>query len=199
MRGSLLIVFLAAGCSKSEAPATSARGSTAPPRVVDDASVTLAPSLDSAGPPAVDRRVKVPTNPPVVSRISFVCSHSNMPWGDGYQHQSRVYDLDHATATSDTIDVPNTPKGEPSEPPPGSKDNSKRTHDVAALKPDHVAKLRAAVARVLAGGPYEPEYPVSEGVSCQLELAAATGEPFFTIDKAHRAQEDAVNDLLNAM
>ena len=60
-------------------------------------------------------------------------------------------------------------------------------------------KTHGEDAKVLAGGPYEPEYPVPEGVSCHVTLSGATGDPFFQIDKAKRERKDAVNDLLNAL
>ncbi len=133
-----------------------------------------------------------------------------MPWGNGSQYQTTVYDLDAATLTHDSTDTPNRKDDAPSPPPrlPGAgagsaagsaDDGVKRQHSTTKLDPAKIATLRAAVSTVLAGGPYEPEYPPSEGVSCNLSLAAAAGEPFFVIDKAQRSRKDAVNALLNAL
>ena len=92
---------------------------------------------------------------------------------------------------------------EPTPPPPGSKDppkdRTKREHTTGTIPLAKVALLRAAVAKVLSGGPYEPEYPVSEGISCHVALATASAPPFLVVDKAYRKKTDAVNDLLNAL
>ncbi len=124
-----------------------------------------------------------------------MCSHSDMPFGNGSQMSMSVYDLDRATWTMDSVNTPST-KHDESPPPP---ETTKREHSNGKIAPAKVELLRAAVAKVLAGGPYEPEYPVPEGISCHMTLSGATGDPFFQIDKANREQKDAVNDLLNAL
>jgi hypothetical protein len=150
-----------------------------------------------------DHRIRVPPNPPAVAMITFECSHSDMPFGNGSQYSSTVYNLETATWTSDRANTPSTKEPEPPPPPPGSKDapkdRTKREHSTGAIPPAKVALLRAAVAKVLSGGPYEPEYPVPEGISCHLALAAAAAAPFLVVDKANRENKDAVNDLLNAL
>ena len=123
-----------------------------------------------------------------------MCSHSDMPFGNGSQMQMAVYDLDRATWTKDSANTPSTKDDKP----PGP-DGTQLEHSIGKLSPGKVDLIRAAVAKVLAGGPYEPEYPVPEGVSCHVTLSGATGDPFFQIDKAKRERKDAVNDLLNAL
>jgi hypothetical protein len=117
-----------------------------------------------------------------------------MPFGNGSQYWSTVYNLDTASWTSDRTDTPSTKE----EPPPG-QENTKREHTTGAIPPAKVELLRAAVAKVLSSGPYEPEYPGPEGISCHMALAGATGARFLVVDKADRKQKDAVNDLLNAL
>lgn len=193
----IVVVLAFAACTKQEAERSR-------PAVEQPGSAAIAP------PPPPNNGIRVPANPPPVARVIFTCSHSNMPWGDGSQYQSSVYDLDAATLTHDSTDTPNRKDGAPIAPPPlpgsgagssaGSADDGvKHHHSITKLDPAKVATLRAAVSSVLAGGPYEPEYPPSEGVSCSLSLAAAAADPFFVIDKAQRDRKDAVNALLNAL
>ena len=195
-----MVVLLAlVACTKQDAERSK------PAVVGQPGSAAIAPP-----PPPSNSAIRVPANPPPVARITFTCSHSNMPWGNGSQYQSTVYDLDAATVTHDSTDTPNRKDDAPRPPPqlPGSgagsgagsaDDGVTQHHSTAKLDPEKVTKLRAAVAAVLAGGPYEPEYPPSEGISCDLALAATTGAPFFVIDKAQRDRKDAVNSLLNAL
>jgi len=154
-------------------------------------SAAIAPTKPPPPPPN-DRKVRVPPDPPAVTSIAFVCSHSDEPFGNGSQLQMSVYDLDLAVWTKDSSNTPSTKDRGP--PPP-----AKTEHAQGKITPAKIALLRAAVVKVLAGGPYEPEYPVPEGVSCHMTLAGAKGDPFFQIDKAKREQKDAVNELLNAL
>ena len=123
-----------------------------------------------------------------------MCTHSDMPFGNGSQLWMSVYDLDRAIWTKDSSSTPNTKDDKP----PGL-DGTKVEHSNGTLSPAKIVLIRAALAKVLAGGPYEPEYPVPEGISCHVALSGATGAPFFQVDKARREQKDAVNDLLNAL
>lgn len=176
----LLLVTVAA-CTKAE---------DAKPHVTD-------PQHGSA---AIGKQPDRPVSPPT-AKITWSCFHSNMPWGDGQQSSSAVYDLDAATATNDTADVPNKPRDAPA-PPPGAgagSDGVKRTHRVSTLAADKVVSLRVAAAKVLAGGPYEAEYPPSEGTSCAVELWSATGVSQFKLDKARQGLPDAVNALIKSL
>jgi hypothetical protein len=61
-----------------------------------------------------------------------------------------------------------------------------------------VAVIDAAVAKVLAGGHFEPEYPVPEGTPCKLVISANHTQ-VFAIDKAYTKQADAVSALVQAL
>src|SRR5947208_1465034 len=99
MRSAFLVMLL--GCSKAE-PAKPVTNVSA---VVHDAAPAVAPHAP-------------------VAKITWGCSHSNMPWGNGQQSQSAVYDLDAKTLTRDNIDRPNTPGNAPPLP-----DTDAGTHD----------------------------------------------------------------------
>ena len=198
MRHALVLVGLVA-CTRAEP--------TAPAVVSGSAAVVKVVPIDAPVPSRSG--VAVPPNPPAISVIGDACVHSNMPWGDGVQRQSRIVDLDAGTITFDSSDTPNTPKGGPVPlPPPPPRGHAGLAPDAApaprarvvALPPARIATIRAAVATLLAGGPYEPELPPSEGTPCTLTLAAAgAAQPFFTIDKAFRANKDAVSALLDLL
>lgn len=188
----VVIALTFVACTKDSA--TTSSTSTGSARSVGSGgSAAIAPKKvpPPPPPPQNDRRVRVPPNPPAVASIAYVCSHSDTPFGNGSQLSISVYDLDRATWTRDRADTPST------------KDDhiapTKRDHAAGTIGVTKLQLLRAAVAKVLAGGPYEPEYPMPEGISCHVTLAGATGDPFFQIDKANRELKDAVNDLLNAL
>jgi hypothetical protein len=172
------------GCHKGadrnkDAPVISATSASAP--FAEDAAAKAAAAAPK---PIDDRRVAVPVNPPAVTKIAFECSHSNGPWGTGSQEGSIVYLLADAKWMSERSETPNRPRP-----------SSSRGYLASA----RVAQLREHVANVLAGGPYNPEYPSPEGVSCKLSLSAKTGEPFFAIDKAKSKENDAVSALFRAL
>ena len=198
MTSRLVLALALAACTKESSTTSSGSGSAtiSAESHAGSGSAAIAPREPPPPPPPPpnDRRVHVPANPPAVASIAFVCSHSDMPFGNGSQMQMAVYDLDRATWTKDSADTPSTKDDKP----PGP-DGTKVEHSIGKLSPAKVQLIRAAVAKVLAGGPYEPEFPVPEGVSCHVTLSGATGDPFFRIDKAKREKKDAVNDLLNAL
>lgn len=157
----------------------------------DAASVTAA-----ARPPRSASAVSVPPNPPAVSTVAFDCGHSNMPWGTGSQQSSTVYDLEAGTVTVRTTQTPDAPRGDNPTDVAGAPRTTASTTQVPAAK---LAQLRTAVAEVVAGGWYEPEYPVPEGTSCTLSLAGRGSPPFFAIAKANTANGDAVAALVKAL
>ncbi len=157
----------------------------------DAASATVA-----ARPPRSASAVSVPPNPPAVSTVSFDCGHSNMPWGTGSQTSSTVYDLEAGTVTVRTTQTPDAPRDDrPSDVAVAPKTTAATTRVPAAK----LAQLRTAVAAVVAGGWYEPEYPVPEGTSCTLSLAARGAPPFFALAKANTANGDAAAALVKAL
>jgi hypothetical protein len=195
----LVFALALVGCTKDSGRASSTGSGSAASSGSSGSSGSAAiaprdPPPPPPPPPPNDRRVRVPADPPAVASIAFVCDPSDMPFGNGSQMQMSVYDLERAIWTKDSTNTPSTKDDKP----PGP-DGTKLEHSNGKLSPARLLVIRAAVAKVLAGGPYEPEYPVPEGVSCHMTLSGATGDPFFRIDKANREKKDAVNDLLNAL
>ena len=124
--------------------------------------------------------------------VHYDCFHSDAPFGKGSQYRNQAFDLGAKTYThqfyerSGEVDAPDKP--EPPIPPPETK----------PLADDHVAKINAAVEKVLSGGPYKPEYPVPEGTPCTLVINAGTKE-VFKIDKAAADEPDAVSELVRTL
>lgn len=190
MKHYLAIFAVIAGCSSSHDDHTPAKpeGSAA-------TSVTVS-----------DRAVRVPLDPPAVARVSYACSHSMQPFGNGSWSRTITYDLDAATVLSIEDNVPSMseprPPGLPGEPPVDAAipaNAPTHTEDTSALAPAKLSVLRRAVTKVMQGGPYDPEYPPSEGVSCQVVFTAKDGTTILTISKAQRDRKDAVNELLNGL
>ena len=123
--------------------------------------------------------------------IKYDCSHSNQPFGEGGSVSNRSFDLKAGTLTVLAYEY-----HDPSKLPPGTKE-PEHTPQVVPLSTQVIAKLDHAAKRVLAGGPYKPEYPVSEGTPCHLSIDA-NGKQLFAIDKAYTNQADAVTDLVKA-
>lgn len=170
MRYALLVLLL--GCTKAE-QAKPSQGSS---------DVAVAP----------------PTKP--VAKIRWGCFHSNMPWGNGQQSWTVLYDLDAATVTRDIDETPNTPDGVA--PPPitdDAGDGGKHEHTTKPLSPDVVASLRTGAAKVLAKAPYKPEYPVPEGTPCTLELLGAGDASLLRVDKADHKEPDAANAFIQTL
>jgi len=125
-----------------------------------------------------------------------------MPWCDGQQSWSVTYDLDAATLTRTTDETPNSPDGQHGPPPlPGSDapDPGKHEKIMKPLGADVVATMRTGAAKVLAGGPYEPEYPVPEGTPCTLEIIGADATILLRVDKASQQKKDAANAFIQTL
>jgi hypothetical protein len=144
---------------------------------------TAAPTTGAAADPSA---VRIPS--PVPSgdiRITYACSHSAKPFGSTHWSQTTVFDLATGRATTDRSE------GDDDDP-----DKTRSTHVETILPPERVATIRASLAKVLAGGPYRPDVPVPEGVSCTLSLWVPGEKAFFTIEKATTADPDAVSQLV---
>jgi len=190
----LLCLLALGGCTKDSGPARDqepARGSAAIAPVKP-------PPPPPPPPPPRDGRAHIPANPPPVGSVAFVCNHSDEPFGNGSFMTMTVYDLDRGTWTLDSATTPST-KERRVPTAPGDPSDTVTKHAMGKIAPAKLEPLRAAAAKVLTGGPYEPEFPVPEGISCHVTLADAKGNAFFEIEKAHNDKKDAVNDLLTAL
>ena len=76
------------------------------------------------------------------------------------------------------------------------RDREKGTEQQTTLTSADVARIRTALDRVLAGGPYAPVYALSEGIVCTLALRVGEAPPFFRIDKSRAEREDSVTRLI---
>jgi len=183
-----LVLFTAiatTGCSKhdsrsaTDVGANGSAGATVPPVVVDAAPAD--PAMRAVPRP-------VPAGPYLVA---YDCSHSNMPFGKGGWSRSTSLDLAkrawttlEVTSTGDEDDLP------VATPPPPPRPT------VSAASPAVADKIAAAVDKMLAGGPYRSEWPVSEGTPCTLAITTPAGAEVYRIDKAYNVEKDAVNDLI---
>jgi len=79
------------------------------------------------------------------------------------------------------------------------KKKEKRTEHQTNLTPADVARIRAALDRVLAGGPYAPVHAAPEDIVCTLALRIGEDRPFFEIDKSRAEREDSVTRLIDAL
>ena len=128
--------------------------------------------------------------PPGPYVVEYNCFHSDMPWGKGSQFDNRSYDLAAKKATAVAGRDDGVPKPEPAPAPKPV---------VTKLSDERVQKLAAAVAKVLAGGPYAPELPVPEGSPCRLTIYGDKHAVAFAIDKAYTRQADDVTALVKQL
>ena len=140
-----------------------------------------------AGAPAPKKTTTKPIAPgPYV--VHYDCFHSDEPFGHGTQSRNTTYDLGRKTVTLLAWET----KGDELAAPPDQKPSEPPKPVVSELGSAHLARLEAAVAKVLSGGPYKPEYPVPEGTPCTLLVEAAGAEVF-------KLEKDAATDLVLAL
>lgn len=131
--------------------------------------------------------------PPGDILIEHSCSHSMQPFGTSYWSAKTTVDLAKATSVTSRVE------GDTAEPSGfmlRKKGTEKRTEQQKTLTPADVARIRAALDRALAGGPYAPVYALSEGIVCTLALRVGSDPPFFQIDKSRVEREDSVTRLI---
>lgn len=131
--------------------------------------------------------------PPGDILIEHGCSHSMQPFGTSYWSAKTTVDLAKATSVTSRVE------GDTAEASGfflRKKGAEKRTEQQTTLMPADVARIRTALDRVLAGGPYAPVYALSEGVVCTLALRVGSDPPFFQIDKSRVEREDSVTRLI---
>lgn len=132
-----------------------------------------------------------PVIPPGEIVIVHECGHSMMPFGTGYWDDTTTVDLAKATLATERVE------GDTAEVDPGTGTSTrKHSKHQSTLSPADVARIRAALDRVLAGGPYAPVYAYSEGIVCTLSLRVGEDPPFFRIDKSRPEGEDSVTRLI---
>jgi hypothetical protein len=174
MVGALVLGVTACSGPTSDTPVSSGTGAgagattAATPVPVDDLDAVRIPSPVPAG----------------EVRITYACRHSARPFGTAHWSQTTVFEPATGRATVDRAE------GDDADP-----DKTRSTHVENIVAADTAAAIDAALARVLAGGPYRPERAVPEGVACTLSLWIPGEKAFFTIDKATTAQPDAVSEL----
>ena len=123
--------------------------------------------------------------------VHYDCFHSDAPFGTGEQFRNQSFDLGAKTYSRQFYEQSGgdvTHEAPPPPPPPETK----------PLADGHVAKINAAVEKVLRGGPYKPEYPVPEGTPCTLVITKGDQE-LFKIDKAAADEPDAVSELVRTL
>jgi hypothetical protein len=151
------------------------------------------PARDPVLPPG--EGIAVPAAiPPGNIVIEHVCGHSMQPFGTGYWSSTSTVDLAAGTFKSLRVEGDTGAVA----PLPGTE-TEKRTESSATLSPADVTRIRGALDEMLAGGPYEPDYALSEGIVCTLELRVGSEQPFFRIDKSRGETEDAVTRLIASL
>jgi hypothetical protein len=131
--------------------------------------------------------------PPGDILIEHRCSHSMEPFGTTYWSATTTADLAKATIVASRVEGDT---GEASGFFLRKKGTEKGTEQQTTLTPADVARIRTALDRVLAGGPYAPVYALSEGIVCTLSLRVGESPPFFRIDKSRAEREDSVTQLI---
>jgi hypothetical protein len=133
--------------------------------------------------------------PPGEVLIEHGCRHRAEPFGTTYWRTKTTVDLAKRTIVSSRVEGDKA-KGY------GffrRKKKEKRTEHQTTLTPADIARIRAALDRVLAGGPYAPVHAVPEGSVCTLALRVGEDRPFFEIDKSRVEREDSVTRLIDAL
>jgi len=167
------LVLLAVACSsKSE------------PRVGGSGSGSASPSA-SAPESGSDLRTLPATPPPGPYVVRYHCFHSERPTGTGSTTVERTVDLGAQTLTSVDIMLSDDRVPHPPTAPV-----------VVKLDTATASQLRAAVDRVVHGGPYRAEPADPEGTACALAIGASPTSAFFEIDKSSINQRDAVSELV---
>lgn len=140
-------------------------------------------------------RVAVPAAiPPGDIVVEHACSHSMQPFGTGYWSDISTVDLARATIVRRRVEGDDRD----AHALPGTS-SDKRTETTTTLGATDVARIRDALDRVLAGGPYAPVYAVPEGIVCTLSLRVGEDPPFFRIDKSGPGAQDAVARLIEGI
>jgi hypothetical protein len=130
--------------------------------------------------------------PPGDVLIEHACSHSMQPFGTGYWRHTTTVDLAAATLRSSRVE------GDEGTGFMATRSET-RSEKQTTLMPADVARIRDALDRVLAGGPYAPVYALSEGIVCTVSLRVGDAAPFFQIDKSRPEREDAVTRLVASL
>jgi hypothetical protein len=182
MRGLVVVAVAVAAAAACSGPTTDS------PTSVTTAAGAAGSGSDPAAAPGADAdpdAVRVPSPVPVGDvRITYTCGHSAKPFGTAHWSQTTIFDSASGRATIDRAE------GDDADP-----DKTRNTHVETVLDDDKAAAIRAALARVLAGGPYRPERALPEGIACTLSLWVPGEKAFFTIDKSTTAEPDAVSEL----
>ena len=169
-----LVVVCAVACSsKSE------------PRVGGSGSGSGSPAPASAPGSGSDLRALPAALPPGPYVVRYHCFHSERPTGTGSTTVERTVDLAAQTLTS--VDIMLSDDREPHPPTAPA---------VIKLDTATASQLRAAVDRVVHGGPYRAEPADPEGTACALAIGTSPTSAFFEIDKSSINQRDAISDLV---
>jgi len=196
VRSSLVVLAFTVACTKASDPASST--GSAGSAGSGSAAVAVKPRPVRDG-------IAIPANHPTTNiLVTHHCSLSPHPPSTYFYSHVTVFDLEAATWTRTRTEgnegppQPHPP-AKPGDPEPPDPNAPKVETTTGALAADRVATLRKHLADVLAGGPYPPKYPYSGGSRCTLILAAKGQEPFFSIDRADNAIDDAVTQLMTAL
>jgi len=179
----LLLIVAACQGGPGKAPAEGSGSAVAVVVVADAARPDAAPMSDAA---MVDAAVAdaAAAGPYIVA---YDCSHMNAPFGEGGAVFRISYDLGAKTAS--TLSYEYGKEGPTA---------IKHVPVVKVLAAEKKATLEAAIGKVLGGGPFKPEYPVPEGTSCFLRIAAA-GAAVFEVEKSNPQLHDAATDLIHLL
>lgn len=174
------------GCTPKESPDASTKASVEQHvKPEEDAPKENKPEI-----PIADRRVIPDPLPSGDLSVIYDCSHSMEPFGKGYSSRSTTFDVARGVLRYHAV----SSDGEPA--------NDAVTKSELELTEPQARELRAAVDRMLAGGPYRAVYPVSEGLSCSLMLRTGADAPFLTIERAESGEgcsEDLVDRVITAL
>jgi hypothetical protein len=130
--------------------------------------------------------------------IHYDCFHSDMPFGDGSQYRNLTVDLGAKTRTLDAWELTGHENDKPPEPPDYGPPKVEHHPEVSPLGPEWIARIETAVAAVLRGGPFKPEFPVPEGTPCDLVIEL-NGKKLFELEKAYTKENDAATRLVEAL
>lgn len=169
-----LLVLAAMGCD----------GGTPPPKV--------APTSPSTG-TLSNSAIAIPKDHPTRDiLIDVECSVSPHPPSTYFYSSRTTYDLAARTWSNHHVE------GNERENDVGPTDESAPKTKVTSgeLTPDQIRDGHERLAKLLAGGPYEPVYPPSGGGRCTLELYVKGAKPFFSIDRADETIQDEVARLM---
>lgn len=136
--------------------------------------------------------VAIPAGPPPATlELVHACDQSHEPFGRGGYSWDRTVDPAVGRVHKRMVTHPDTP------PVPGQAPVDK--DETIELTAAQQATLRAALDRVLRGGPYRAVSAVPEGITCDLTIRArGTTAPWFAIDRASGNGNDAIDQLINA-